>query len=69
MNVYDAASELYNQLLKTYFDECNDLSDAKRKNIERKHDPRAYFRKRKCPGIEHFVNSTLFEKIFFLNIN
>ena len=63
--MYDAASELYNELLKTYFDECNELSDAKRKNIEHKHDPRAYFRKRKRPGIDRFVNSTLFEKNFF----
>ena len=36
INVYDAASELYNELWETYFDEYNELSDAKRKNIELK---------------------------------
>ena len=44
-NVYDAASESYNELLETYFDEYNELSDAKRKNIELKYDPNNLFLK------------------------
>ena len=37
--MYDTASELYIELQETYFDECNKLFDAKRKNIELKYDP------------------------------
>ena len=43
--MYDTASELYNKLLETYFDEYNELSDAKRKNIELKYDPTSLFLK------------------------
>ena len=42
MNGYDAASELCNELLERPFDEYNELSDAKRKNIELKYDPKTY---------------------------
>ena len=38
MNVYEVASELHNELFETYFEECNELSDGKRKNIELKYD-------------------------------
>ena len=33
------ASDLYNDLLETYFDECYDLSDKKRSKIDPKYDP------------------------------
>ena len=39
INVYDIASELCNQLLVIYFDECNGLSDVKRKKINLKCNP------------------------------
>ena len=44
--MYDTASELYLELQETYFDECNKLFDAKRKNIELKYDPVNLFLKR-----------------------
>ena len=31
MNVYDAASKLYNKLPEIYLDECKEFSDAKTK--------------------------------------
>ena len=37
--MYDTASELYNDLFETYFDEYNDLSDAKRSKIDPNYDP------------------------------
>ena len=37
--MYDTFSELYNDLLETYFDEYYDLSDAKRIKIGPKYDP------------------------------
>ena len=43
INVYDVASELYNEMLETCFDEYNELSDAKRKNIKLNYDPVNYF--------------------------
>ena len=41
--MYDAASEIYNELLETYFDEYNELWDAKRKNIDLKYDSNNLF--------------------------
>ena len=38
MSVYEIASESHNELLETYLEECNELSDGKRKNIELKYD-------------------------------
>ena len=38
-NVYNAASELFNDLLETCFDEFCDLSDAKRIKIDSKYNP------------------------------
>ena len=35
----DKASELHNDLLEIYFDEYNDLTVAKRKNLNSKYDP------------------------------
>ena len=37
--MYNAASELYNDLLQTYFDEYYDLFGAKRSKMYPKHDP------------------------------
>ena len=37
--MYDAAPELYNELLGTYFDEYEDFSDEKRSNVDPKYDP------------------------------
>ena len=37
--MYDTFSELYNDLLETYFDEYYDLSDAKKNKIGPKYDP------------------------------
>ena len=37
------ASELYSELLRTYFDEYSELSDAKSKNIEFKYIPNTLF--------------------------
>ena len=44
-NVYDAASKLDNEVLETYFDKYNELSDAKERNIEVKYDPNNLFLK------------------------
>ena len=44
INVYDPISELYNESIEIYFDEYNELSDAK-KNIELKYDPNNLFHK------------------------
>ena len=33
--MYDIASELYKEMLETYFDECNELSDIRSKHIEK----------------------------------
>ena len=38
MSVYEIASESHNELLETYLEECNELSDGKRKNIELKYN-------------------------------
>ena len=38
-NEYDTASKLYNVLLKTYFDEYYNLSDAKRSKMDPRYDP------------------------------
>ena len=43
--MYDTASKLYNELLETYFDECNELSDATRENIEFIYNPNNLFHK------------------------
>ena len=37
--MYNAASELYNNLLKIYFDEYYELPDAKRNKMERNYNP------------------------------
>ena len=37
--MYDSASELYNDLLVTYFDEYNDLSDDKRNKMGPEYKP------------------------------
>ena len=37
--MYNAASELCNNLLKTYFDEYYELPDAKRNEMERNYNP------------------------------
>ena len=42
--MYDPISELYNESIEIYFDEYNELSDAK-KNIELKYDPNNLFHK------------------------
>ena len=39
MNVYDATSELYNELLKIYLDKYYDFSDARRSKMDPKYDP------------------------------
>ena len=39
--MYDTASELYNVLLETYFDEYCDLSDAERRKVEHKYKPKS----------------------------
>ena len=41
--MYDAASELYNELLGTYFDEYYYLLDSKRKKMEHKYKPKNLF--------------------------
>ena len=39
-NMYNIASELYNEFLEIYFDEYIDLSDSKKKkNLNDKYDP------------------------------
>ena len=38
-NVYNTASELYNDLLETYFDVYYDLWDAKRSRMDPQYDP------------------------------
>ena len=38
-NVTTTASELYSDLLRIYFDQYNDLSDAERSKVEPKYDP------------------------------
>ena len=43
--MYDAGSELYNNLLETYFDEYYILSDAERKKLKLKYDPKKLFLK------------------------
>ena len=35
----DTASELYNDLLRIYFDQYNDLPNAERSKLEPKYDP------------------------------
>ena len=42
-NVYNTASELYNDLLEIYFDEYYELSDAKRDKMKCKYDPKKLF--------------------------
>ena len=37
--MYDTVSELYNDLLETYFDQYYDLSDVKRSKIYPEYDP------------------------------
>ena len=37
--MYNTASELYNDLLQTYFGECCDLLDAKRSKMNAEYDP------------------------------
>ena len=44
-NVYDPASELYNELLGTYFDEYYYLSDAERKKWSVNINLKSYFLK------------------------
>ena len=44
INVYDTVSGLYNNFIEIYYDEYNDLSDAK-KNTELKYDPTNSFLK------------------------
>ena len=44
-NVHDTASELYNELLKTYYDEYFYLSHAKSKKLDRKYKPKKYLLK------------------------
>ena len=39
----DTASELYNKLLETYFDEYNELSGAKINKMDPKYDPESLF--------------------------
>ena len=38
INAYGTASELYNEMLRIYCDEYNDLSNAKRKEMDVKYD-------------------------------
>ena len=38
VNVYDAAFELYNQLLGIYLSKCNDISDARVSKMDPKYD-------------------------------
>ena len=38
VNVYDAAFELYNQLLRIYLSKCNDISDARVSKMDPKYD-------------------------------
>ena len=38
-NVNDNASELYNEYLEIYFDECKTLSDAQKRKLDSKCDP------------------------------
>ena len=40
MNMYDKASELYNDFPQIYYYKCYKLSDEKRKNIESKYNPK-----------------------------
>ena len=42
-NVYDTASELYNDLLETYFDEYYYLLEAERNKMESKYKPKKLF--------------------------
>ena len=42
--MYDTVSELYNELLETYFDEYNELSNAKRKHIELKYPTNSFLK-------------------------
>ena len=44
-NVFNAASELYNDLLGIYFDEYYELPNAKKEKIESKYDPTELFLK------------------------
>ena len=39
----DTASELYNKLLETYFDEYNELSGAKINKMDPKYEPESLF--------------------------
>ena len=42
-NVHHTTSELYNELLRKYYDKCCYLSHAKRKNLNRKYKPKKLF--------------------------
>ena len=44
-NVHDAASELYNEFLETYFDEYYNLSVVKRKKMNHEYEPEKLFLK------------------------
>ena len=39
MNVYHAVSELFNEVLRIYFDKYCDFSDARRKKVDTKYIP------------------------------
>ena len=41
--MYDKASDLYNDFLAIYFNECNELTDARRNKMEHKYDPAKLF--------------------------
>ena len=41
--MYDNASELYNEYLEIYYDQYMALSDAKKKNLGNKYDPKNLF--------------------------
>ena len=43
MNVYDNASDLYNNFLAIYFNEYNEILDAKRNKMKHKYEPRKLF--------------------------
>ena len=43
MNVYDNASDLYNDFLGIYFNEYNEILDAKRNKMKHKYEPKKLF--------------------------
>ena len=43
MNVYDNASDLYNNFLAIYFNEYNEILDAKRNKMKHKYEPKKLF--------------------------